>query len=153
MYLKSLIRERDRLISTLGCTIFFERWTVDIDTAQQQEALSSIEVNEPFPLEIPPLLGFSASTSSRRRIEADREVNFIDYQRVWTNNNIASVVVHIETGQLLKGNDVFMKSVRFFRLTGRLFQFDSEEEINQLSLFDIVIVDDLSLFWRFASRR
>ena len=30
----------------------------------------------------------------------------------------------------------------------RLFQYSSIEELNQLSLFDIVVVNDLSLFWR-----
>ena len=36
-------------------------------------------------------------------------VETLDYKRVWMSNNIATVVVHIETGQLLKGNTMFMK--------------------------------------------
>lgn len=36
-------------------------------------------------------------------------IETLDYKRVWMSNNIATVVVHIETGQLLKGNTMFMK--------------------------------------------
>ena len=30
-------------------------------------------------------------------------------RRLWMKNDIAAVVVHIETGQVLSGNEVFMK--------------------------------------------
>lgn len=36
-------------------------------------------------------------------------VDSVDYRRIWMNNNIATVIAHIETGQLLKGNNMFMK--------------------------------------------
>ena len=36
-------------------------------------------------------------------------IETLDYKRVWMSNNIATVIVHIETGQLLKGNTMFMK--------------------------------------------
>lgn len=36
-------------------------------------------------------------------------VDSVDYRRLWMKNDIAAVVVHIETGQVLSGNEVFMK--------------------------------------------
>lgn len=39
----------------------------------------------------------------------DTAVSSIDYKKVWMANDIPTVTVHIETGQLLKGDDIFMK--------------------------------------------
>lgn len=36
-------------------------------------------------------------------------VDSVDYKKVWMGNNLPTVIVHIETGQLLKGDELFMK--------------------------------------------
>ena len=98
--------------------------------------------------------------------EASRvsERNGIDYKGIWLNNNMPCVVAEIQSGKLLKGNLFFMKyftqSILFLFLleiflkssawnfTDRLFQYDSMEELNELSFFDIISPSDLPIFWR-----
>lgn len=55
----------------------------------------------------PPEIPLSRNSSRKSPLGVDS----VDYRRIWMNNNIATVVVHIETGQLLKGNNMFMKCV------------------------------------------
>lgn len=35
-------------------------------------------------------------------------------------------------------------------MSRRLFHYSSMEELTALSLFDVIVVNDLSLFWRFV---
>ena len=72
----------------------------------------------------------------------------IDYKGIWMNNSMPSLIVQINSGKLLKGNNFFMKWECSHCVTRRLFQFASMEQLNQLSFFDIISPDDLSLFWR-----
>ena len=72
----------------------------------------------------------------------------IDYKGIWMNNSMPSLIVQINSGKLLKGNTFFMKWRRSAGVRRRLFQFASMEQLNQLSFFDIITPDDLSLFWR-----
>lgn len=74
--------------------------------------------------------------------------NGIDYKSIWINNNMPCVVAQITSGKLLKGNSFFMKLNQRIAMMHRLFQFDSMEELNQLSFFDIISPSDLSVFWR-----
>ena len=100
--------------------------------------------------EMPPPTSSLQSKNPRSSKLRDSAVDSIDYKKVWISNNIPTVTIHIETGQLLKGNDVFMKYTIFNDIQfNRLFQYESTEELNRYSLFDIVILDDLSLFWRY----
>ena len=75
----------------------------------------------------------------------------IDYKGIWVNNSMPSLIVQINSGKLLKGNNFFMKWEYFRHVTPRLFQFASMEQLNQLSFFDIISPDDLSLFWRWLT--
>lgn len=98
---------------------------------------------------MPPPTSSLQSKNPRSSKLRDSAVDSIDYKKVWISNNIPTVTIHIETGQILKGNDVFMKYTVFNDIQfNRLFQYESTEELNRYSLFDIVILDDLSLFWR-----
>lgn len=51
----------------------------------------------------------SLSNKSSHHSFSNAGVDSIDYKNVWMNNNLPTVVVHIETGQLLKGDELFMK--------------------------------------------
>lgn len=72
----------------------------------------------------------------------------IDYKSIWINNNMPCVVAQVTSGKLLKGNSFFMKLNQRIAMMSRLFQFDSMEQLNQLSFFDIISPSDLSVFWR-----
>ncbi|KAK8803029.1 hypothetical protein WA588_002188, partial [Blastocystis sp. NMH] len=176
-YMKMLLKERDRLISSLGYMGSMlpnnestnsddETFPVDEPSPfnqtlqkQHQQSIQEAEqrmhddperyrghsllqrvINaegasetEPHEEEMTP----PSSSLSQTSPLGSSGIETLDYKRVWMSNNIATVVVHIETGQLLKGNTMFMK----------LFQFSTAEELNRLSLFDIIVVNDLSLFW------
>ena len=71
-----------------------------------------------------------------------------DYKQIWSQTNVATVVANLFTGQLLKGNRFFMESDCVSAVTSRLFHFSKTEELNQLTLFDLVVVNDLSRMWR-----
>ena len=81
----------------------------------------------------------SSEVNERAVKEMSRGVrrNGIDYKGIWMNNSMPCLIVQINSGKLLKGNAFFMK----------LFQFESMEQLNQLSFFDIISPSDLSLFW------
>ena len=81
----------------------------------------------------------SSEVNERAVKEMSRGVrrNGIDYKGIWMNNSMPCLIVQINSGKLLKGNTFFMK----------LFQFESMEQLNQLSFFDIISPSDLSLFW------
>lgn len=51
----------------------------------------------------------SLSNKSSHRSFHNTGVDSIDYKKVWMSNNLPTVIVHIETGQLLKGDELFMK--------------------------------------------
>lgn len=78
---------------------------------------------------------------SARMIEEAEKVSSrkcgIDYKSIWMNNSLPCIVAQINSGKLLKGNTFFMK----------LFGYDSMEELNKLSFFDIISPNDLSIFW------
>lgn len=81
----------------------------------------------------------SAEVNDRAVQEISRSVrrNGIDYKGIWMNNSMPCLIVQINSGKLLKGNTFFMK----------LFKFESMEQLNQFSFFDIISPSDLSLFW------
>mgnify|MGYP000009495442 FL=1 len=72
----------------------------------------------------------------------------VDYKQIWCQTNVATVVADLFTGKLFKGNRFFMEWDRWRSVTIRLFHFSKTEEINALRLFDLVVVDDLSILWR-----
>lgn len=72
----------------------------------------------------------------------------VDYKQIWCQTNVATVVADLFTGKLLKGNRFFMEWDRWRSVKNRLFHFSKTEEINALRLFDLVVVDDLSILWR-----
>ena len=41
--------------------------------------------------------------------QASPDNNAIDFYQIWMNSNVATAIIHIETGQLLKGNSMFMR--------------------------------------------
>ncbi len=158
--MKSLLKERDRLISSLGCHCLWIYWLLDIGSILPSTETTSSDdetfpINEPSPFnqdlqqqhmesireaerriqehperyeghsllqrvaeserisggaaqvaEMPPP-DVSLSRNSSRK--SPLGVDSVDYRRIWMNNNIATVIAHIETGQLLKGNNMFMK--------------------------------------------
>ena len=60
----------------------------------------------------PPRFSLShQSTQSRTHDnpKPESQSNFLDYYQIWMNSNIATAVMHIESGQILKGNSRFMK--------------------------------------------
>lgn len=59
--------------------------------------------------DMPPPTSCSAAHPPLRNTAVDS----IDYRRLWMSNDIPAVVIHIETGQLLRGNEMFMKCSLF----------------------------------------
>lgn len=59
--------------------------------------------------DMPPPISCSAAHPPLRNTAVDS----IDYRRLWMSNDIPAVVIHIETGQLLRGNEMFMKCSLF----------------------------------------
>lgn len=98
--------------------------------------------------DMPPPTSCSAAHPPLRNTAVDS----IDYRRLWMSNDIPAVVTIIETGQLLRGNEMFMEVFALRPVDRRLFHFSSMKELTSLSLFDVIVVNDLSLFWRWVWR-
>lgn len=98
----------------------------------------------------PPSNPAAASTAKEKVMNEvpQQQKSGIDYKGIWMNNSMPSLIVQINSGKLLKGNTFFMKWWCGAGVRRRLFQFASMEQLNQLSFFDIITPDDLSLFWR-----
>ena len=74
------------------------------EVVDQPTLLSGEATVNPTPEEMAP----PPSRSTQRPLRK-AAVDSVDYRRLWMKNDIAAVVVHIETGQVLSGNEVFMK--------------------------------------------
>ena len=181
LYLKGLLKERDRLVSALGCRYSLIHLLLDMDTilsnsdspmATEEEQVDVFPAHEQSPfdqilqqkhqfyiseanrikrehperyaghslaqrildmgtvpstgnqserlstasssaIEMPPPKHSLSQQSVQSRITtkpvSKPEGDLLDYHQIWMKNNIASAVMQIENGQILKGNDTFMK--------------------------------------------
>ena len=137
-YIKSLMRERDRLATMLGCSCLLLPSPVDIGTVNFLDSSPSPHEEPSSPDEVvdqPVLVSQYPSNADPSTKETNQDmppptacsgshpplrntaVESIDYRRLWMSNDIPAVVIHIETGQLLRGNEMFMKSTFLFLLT------------------------------------